>query len=247
MFDLQGREWQMLEGAGVTVQLLLATLPFLVAFGLIGALAKLSAYRVFRGLGEAYTTIIRGIPELVIILLIYFGGTIAINALGYFLVEGGGVDWGLKGLGVFLYGEDARIDISPFWAGVMALSLVHGAFATEVFRAAFLAVPHGEVEAAQACGMSTWQIFHRIRLPQVWRFALPGIGNLFQVLIKDTALISVVGLEEIMRKAQVGAGAEKLPFTFYLAAMAMFLVLTTVALVVFSYLERRAARGVRRA
>lgn len=230
MFELYGRGGQMLQGALVTIQLCLAVLPFMITLGLLGASAKLSRYRALRIIGDAYTTIVRGIPELVIILLIYFGGTIALNAL----------------VGAIL-GRDVRLDIPAFWAGVLALSLVQGAFASEVFRAAILAVPRGQIEAAYACGMSPLQVFFRITLPQVWRYALPGVNNLFQVLIKDTALISVVGLEEILRKAAIGAGAEKAPFTFYLVAMGMFLTFTTVSLVVFHYLEKRAMRGIRRA
>jgi len=116
-----------------------------------------------------------------------------------------------------------------------------------VFRAAMLAIPKGQIEAAIATGMTPVQIFHRIKLPQLWRFALPGLNNLFQVLIKDTALISVVGVEEILRKAAVGAGTEKAPFTFYLVAMLMFLAFTTVSLIAFNRLEKRASRGIARA
>lgn len=230
MFDLYGRGWQMLEGGLVTIQLCLTVLPLMIMIGLLGASAKLSQFRVLRVIGESYTVIIRGIPELLIILLIYFGGTIAVQNF---------MSW--------LSGEDVRVDIPAFWSGVAALALVQGAFASEVFRAAMQSIPVGQIEAATACGMSPSQIFLRIKLPQLWRFALPGLNNLFQVLIKDTALISVVGVEEIMRKAAIGAGTEKAPFTFYLVAMLMFLAFTTISLFVFNRLEKRAARGVARA
>lgn len=230
MFDLYGRGWQMLEGGLVTIQLCLTVLPLMIMIGLLGASAKLSQFRVLRVIGESYTVIVRGIPELLIILLIYFGGTIAVQNF---------MSW--------LSGEEVRVDIPAFWSGVVALALVQGAFASEVFRAAMQSIPLGQIEAATACGMTPAQIFLRIKLPQLWRFALPGLNNLFQVLIKDTALISVVGVEEIMRKAAIGAGTEKAPFTFYLVAMLMFLAFTTISLCVFNRLEKRAARGVARA
>ncbi len=230
MLDLYGRGWQMLEGGLVTVQLCLTVLPFMIVIGLLGASAKLSRYRTLRVIGESYTVLIRGIPELLVILLIYFGGTIAVQSLAE-----------------LISGEETRVDIPAFWSGVAALALVQGAFASEVFRAAMQSIPIGQIEAATACGMTPMQVFMRIKLPQLWRFALPGLNNLFQVLIKDTALISVVGVEEIMRKAAIGAGTEKAPFTFYLVAMLMFLSFTTVSLLVFNYLEKRAARGVARA
>ncbi|WP_339773961.1 ABC transporter permease [uncultured Thalassospira sp.] len=229
MFDLYGRGWQMLDGGIVTIQLCLTVLPFMIVIGLLGASAKLSRFKTLRVIGESYTVIIRGIPELLVILLIYFGGTIAV-----------------QNIAEMISGEEARVDIPAFWSGVAALALVQGAFASEVFRAAMLAIPKGQIEAAIATGMTPFQIFHRIKLPQLWRFALPGLNNLFQVLIKDTALISVVGVEEILRKAAVGAGTEKAPFTFYLVAMLMFLAFTTVSLIAFNRLEKRASRGIAR-
>ncbi|WP_085583038.1 ABC transporter permease [Thalassospira mesophila] len=230
MFDLYGRGWQMLDGGIVTIQLCLTVLPFMIVIGLLGASAKLSRFKALRVIGESYTVIIRGIPELLVILLIYFGGTIAV-----------------QNIAEMISGAETRVDIPAFWSGVAALALVQGAFASEVFRAAMLAIPKGQIEAAIATGMTPTQIFRRIKLPQLWRFALPGLNNLFQVLIKDTALISVVGVEEILRKAAVGAGTEKAPFTFYLVAMLMFLAFTTVSLFAFNRLEKRASRGIARA
>ncbi|WP_085594298.1 ABC transporter permease [Thalassospira sp. MCCC 1A01428] len=230
MFDLYGRGWQMLDGGLVTIQLCLTVLPFMIIIGLLGASAKLSRFKALRVIGESYTVIIRGIPELLVILLIYFGGTIAV-----------------QNIAEMISGAETRVDIPALWSGVAALALVQGAFASEVFRAAMLAIPKGQIEAAIATGMTPVQIFHRIKLPQLWRFALPGLNNLFQVLIKDTALISVVGVEEILRKAAVGAGTEKAPFTFYLVAMLMFLAFTTVSLIAFNRLEKRASRGIARA
>jgi polar amino acid transport system permease protein len=147
-------------------------------------------------------------------------------------------------------GFDGYVDVSPFVAGFIALGLAFGAYATEVFRGAFLAIPPGQAEAARAAGMSRWLTLRRITLPQVWRFgrfALPGLGNLFLVLLKDTSLISVIGLDELMRKASIATSFTKEPFTFYLAAAVIYLMMTIVSMIGIHFLERRANRGVRRA
>lgn len=217
-------------GAGWTLALIIAVIPVGIVLGLLGAAAKLSSWRLLRFLSESYTTFIRAMPELLVIFLVFFGGARAFN-------------WLLAGIGF----PEIQIDFNPFVAGVIALGVVQGAFATEVFRAALLAVPVGQTEAAQACGFTRWQTFRFVTLPQVWRLALPGLGNLLQILIKDTALISVVGLADIMRNAQIAAGATKQPFTFLLLAAAVYLLFTTVATAVMMLLERRANHAWRRA
>jgi polar amino acid transport system permease protein len=136
------------------------------------------------------------------------------------------------------FGYEAYIEISAFAAGVTALSIAFGAYATEVFRAALMELPRGQWESAYAMGMTRRQTFFCIILPQVWRLALPGLGNLFQVLLKDTALVSVVGLDELMRQAYVASGYTKEPFTFYLTAAFIYLGLTAVATLVTILLER---------
>jgi ABC-type arginine transport system permease subunit len=120
--------------------------------------------------------------------------------------------------------------LSAFAAGVIALGLCFGAYATEVFRGAMLAIPKGHREAGQALGMSKWRIFTKLIMPQMWRIALPGLGNLFMILMKDTALVSVIGLEEIMRHAQIGVTTTKQPFTFYMVAAIMYLGMTVLAM-----------------
>ena len=144
------------------------------------------------------------------------------------------------------FGHDRFVDVGPFTAGVVALGLTFGAYATEVFRGAILAVPKGQIEAAHAFGMDRWLTFRRILLPQVWRIALPGLGNLFLVLLKDTSLVSVIGLAELMRSAQIAVGFTKEPFTFYLAAAVLYLAMTVVASLFVLWAERRAARGLPR-
>ena len=200
------------------------SLVFGILVGFLGAGAKLSRWRALRVLADAYTTVIRGIPELIIILLLYFGGTVTLTRLAGHYVE-----------------------VNGFGAGIFALSIVFGAYATEVFRGAVLAIPRGQTEAARALGLRRAALFWTVLLPQLWRFALPGVGNLWLVLLKDSALISVVGLEELLRKTAITAGATRQPFTFYFAAALIYLGFTVVSSVALNWAERRAARGLQSA
>jgi polar amino acid transport system permease protein len=219
MPDLAGFGPQLLQGALVTFELAASALALGLALGLAGAAAKLSPSPWLARPASLVLSLLRGVPEFLILLIVYFG---AARILGDDFAPG------------------------PFAAGVFALGIVFGAYASETFRGAFLAVPPGQIEAARAFGMTGSQSFFRIRLPQAWRFALPGIGNLWQGLVKDTSLVSVLGLEEILRKAKIGAQFTKHPFTFYLAAMALYLGFITLSHPVLAWLERRASRGVRR-
>lgn len=226
--DLQGFGHLLLSGSWMTMQLALTSLVFGLMLGLLGAAAKLSKSPVARGIAVGYTTIIRGIPELLLVLTLYFGGAQVLMWAASF------------------FGYDEYIEVGPFAAGVAALSIAFGAYSTEVFRMAMLEIPKGQSEAAQAMGMTRNQTFLRITMPQLWRLALPGLGNLFQVLLKDTALVSVVGLNELMRQASVGAASTKEPFTFYMAAAVLYLGLTLLATLFTMYMERvcnPAARG----
>jgi polar amino acid transport system permease protein len=217
--DLAGYGPQLLAGAGVTIALAFAALIFGLLLGLLGAAAKLSPIPWISIPVAGFFNLLRGVPEFLILLIVYFG---AANVLG------------------------DRLAFGPFGAGVFALGMVFGSYASETLRGGFLAVPPGQMDAARAFGMNPTQGFFRIRLPQAWRFALPGIGNLWQGLLKDTSLVSVLGLEEILRKARIAAEVTKHPFTFYLAAMAMYLAIVSVSNPAFAWLERRASRGVRR-
>ena len=220
MFDLHGFGDQLFQGVLVTLEVAILSLIFGVALGIGGAAAKMSPNRWFRGSVTVFTNIVRGVPEFLILLIVYFSLP--------------------QGLSV-LTGRD--VDVSPLAGGVFALSLVFGAYASETFRGGFLAVPTGQIEAARAFGMPRARIFTRIHLPQAWRYALPGISNLWQTLLKDTSLVSVLGLEEIMRKAQIGAQVTKQPFAFYLAAALIYLAFILVSGPTFGWLERRANRG----
>lgn len=226
--DLQGFGHLLISGTWVTIQLALASLAVGLVFGLMGAAAKLSDNRLARWTATSYTTIVRGLPELLLVLMIYFGGAQLLMWMA---------GW---------FGYDEYIEIGPFIAGVAALSIAFGAYATEVFRMAMMEIPKGQWESGLACGMSPVKTFFRIILPQVWRLAIPGLGNLFQVLMKDTALVSVVGLNDIMRQAQVAISATKEPFTFFMVAAFIYLLLTAVATAVTMLMERAAnpaARG----
>jgi His/Glu/Gln/Arg/opine family amino acid ABC transporter permease subunit len=230
MIDLHGYGWQMLLGLGMTIQAALASIALAILLGLLGAAGKLSGSRLLRGVAEVYTVTIRGIPEYVLLLLVFFGTSEILQRLAQ-----------------KLFGYEEYIEIPPFPAGVFAIGFVYGAFATEVFRGAILAVPKGQIEAAKAVGMRRLLLWRRILMPQVIRYAIPGLGNVWLILLKATALMSVVNLEELTRKAAISAGYTKDPFTFYIVAAFLYLGLTIVSNVGLEALERRASRGVRRA
>lgn len=223
-FDLYGFGPALAAGTWMTIQLALCALALGLVLGLLGALAKTSPNKPIQWLGGTYSTIVRGIPELLWVLLIYFGTVNLMRSLADLL--------GIESL-----------ELTPFAAGVIALGICFGAYATEVFRGAILAIPKGHREAGQALGMSKPRIFWRLILPQMWRIALPGLGNLFMILMKDTALVSVIGLNEIMRRSQIAVTASKEPFTFFLVAAFIYLGLTVIAMTGMYLLEKRAGRG----
>ena len=224
IFDLHGFGPALLAGTQMTIQLALASLVLGLVLGLLGALAKTSPLKSLQWLGGTYSTLVRGVPELLWVLLIYYGTVSLMRSLADLL--------GMESL-----------ELSAFAAGTIALGLCFGAYATEVFRGAILAIPKGHREAGLALGLSTPRIFWRLILPQMWRIALPGLGNLFMILMKDTALVSVIGLEELMRRSQIAVTASKEPFTFYMVAAMIYLGLTVVAMIGLHFLERRASRG----
>jgi arginine/ornithine transport system permease protein len=226
MFNLHGYGPSILEGTLLTIEVSLASLAIAMFLGILGALAKLSNSVSLRITAQSYTTIIRGIPDLVLMLLIFFGGQVFINQMAPKL------------------GYDAYIDINPFIAGVMTIGFIFGAYMTETFRGGILAVPKGQLEAAAAYGMTRFQIFHRILLPQMIRHAIPGFGNNWLVLVKTTALVSIIGLDDMVRKASLAAGATRLPFTFYLTVAINYLVITSISVYILKWLEQRYSVGV---
>ena len=224
MLDLHGYGPSLLEGVVLTIEAALLSLVVAVVLGALGALAKTSRSAPAKGVAGAYTTLIRGVPDLVLMLLIFFGGQTLVNQVAEAV------------------GYEEFIEVSAFTAGVVTIGFIYGAYMTETFRGAILAVPPGQLEAGQAFGMSRWQVFREILLPQTIRHALPGFGNNWLVLLKTTALLSVLGLDDVLRKASLAAGATRQPFTFYLAVALIYLLLTTVSTVVLTWAERRSER-----
>lgn len=226
---LNGYGATILDGAWLTLMLALTSMAVAMVLGLLGAACRLSPVRWLALLGETYATVIRGIPDLVLILLIFYGGQDLVNRLGPLL------------------GHDAYIDINPFISGVFTLGFIFGAYLSETFRGAFMAIPRGQGEAGAAYGMSGAKVFFRILVPQMIRLAIPGFTNNWLVLTKATALISVVGLQDMMFKAKSAADATHQPFTFFLAVAALYLVLTSVSLLGLRQLEKRYTVGVKAA
>ncbi len=214
----------MLRGLLTTLQIALGAYVLGIVIGFSGALGKINGSSFTRWLLEIYTTLIRAVPELVLILLLYYAGTGALNAL----------------LDMMGY---RPVDISGLVAGIAVLGIVQGAYATEVIRGAMLAVPRGQLEAAAAFGMSRWQILRRITIPAMLPFALPGMSNLWLIVTKDTALLAVVGFSELALITSQAAGATRAYFMFFLAAAMMYLCVTLLSNRVFRVLEKRARRG----
>jgi len=224
---LDGYSQLILQGARVTLELALSSVLLAVVIGLAGAGGKLSHHRLLRGFFNGYTTLIRGVPDLVLMLLIFYGLQIALNSLTE-----------LAGL--------AQINIDPLTAGIITLGFIYGAYFTETFRGAFMAVPRGQIEAATAYGFSGAQIFRCILFPAMMRFALPGIGNNWQVILKATALVSLLGLNDVVKATQLAGKGTYQPFFFAMVAGAIYLIFTTLSNGVLWWLARRYSLGVKR-
>ncbi|MBQ0961277.1 ABC transporter permease [Ideonella sp. 4Y11] len=224
---LYGYGASLLQGALLSLAVALGSLGIAFVLGLAGALASLARSRLLNALALAYTTLIRGVPDLVLMLLVFYGGQMAVNALGERL------GW-------------EYVDIDPFVAGVLTIGFVFGAYLAEVLRGAFLAVPPGQREAALAFGMTRGQVLRRVVGPQMLRHALPGLSNNWLVMIKSTSIVSVIGLHDMMARAGQAAGATREPFVFYLAVAGLYLLFTSVSELGFAWLSRRLAIGVRR-
>ncbi|OLP56714.1 ABC transporter permease [Rhizobium rhizosphaerae] len=212
-------------GFKITLFLALATLPFGLAFGFFVALAKRSREPSLRRSANIYTTLFRGLPELLTLFIVYYGLQIlvqqALSAVGY----------------------DGPVEINAFAAGMVALGVVFAAYASEVLESAFNAIPQGQYEAGYALGLSKGRTMRLIVLPQLLRVALPGLGNLWMELLKNTALVSVIGLPDILRQTGVAARVTKRAFEFFGLACVLFILLALATSVVFSLLEKRARRA----
>lgn len=227
-FSLQGFGPLLLEGTWMTIKLSLLSLLVSVVLGLIGASAKLSGAAALRVPAQLYTTLIRGVPDLVLMLLIFYS-----------------LQTWLTGLTEAL--EWDYIEIDPFAAGVITLGFIYGAYFTETFRGAMLAVPRGQLEAATAYGLKRSQRFRHVVFPQMMRYALPGIGNNWMVMLKATALVSIIGLADLVKAAQDAGKSTYQLFYFLVLAALIYLLITSASNVALRWLERRYNAGTREA
>jgi polar amino acid transport system permease protein len=221
----QGWGDEIASGVFVTASLAIATLPCGLALGFFVALGKQTDDRFARLASNIYTTIFRGLPELLTLFIVYYGIQILLQAV------------------LAAVGFDGRIEINAFVAGMIALGVVFSAYCSEVLQSAFQAIPRGQYEAGAALGLRPGKTMLLIILPQLIRIALPGLGNLWMSLLKDTALVSVVGLNDILRQTGVAAKVTKQAFFFYGTACLLFLLLSVVSSIFFSRIENWAKRS----
>lgn len=215
---------QIAAGTVATVGLAIATLPFGLALGFLAALAKNSKEPSLRIAAEIYTTVFRGLPELLTLFIIYFGGQILIQKLLALVT-------------------DTYVEINGFFAGMIALGVVFSSYASEVFLSAFKGIPNGQYEGGHALGLSRGQTMRLVVLPQLIRLALPGLSNLWLVLLKDTALVSVIGIEDVLRQAGIAARVTKEAFLFFSIACLIYLVFSILSSIGIARIERWAAKG----
>jgi len=212
-------------GVLVTVALALATLPFGLVIGFLVALAKQSGEKTLRLAGNIYTTVFRGLPELLTLFLVFYGAQIGIQQL------------------VRVFDAEATVEINSFVAGMVALGAVFSAYASEVFQSAFRAIPAGQYEGGYAIGLSKTQTMRLVILPQLIRIALPGLGNLWLILLKDTALVSVIGLADILRQTGIAARVTREAFLFFGLACLIYLALAILSSIAFGAIERWSGKG----
>jgi polar amino acid transport system permease protein len=214
----------LLRGALASVQIAFLAYCFGLMLGLLGALGKLTGPRPVKFLINGYTTIIRAVPELILVVALYYAGTDGLNFL-------------LDAIGI------GPVNVSGFVAAIFVLAFVQGAYSTEVLRAAILSIPIGQVEAARAFGMSAFLRFRRVVLPAMLAYAIPGLANLWMIIIKDSALVAVVGYQELALATRQAAGMTKSYFMFYLVAAGLYLTITLISNQLFKYAERHVRRG----
>ena len=228
-FGPQGWGPVMLQATGITVVLSICGFLLGNIFGSLAATAKLGNSPLLRTLSGGYINIIRGVPELVLIYITFFETGTILTAIAT------------------CFGHTQPVFLPSFAVGVFALAIISGAYLAEVFRAAFLSIHKGELEAAKSVGMHQWLMFKRIIVPQVLRYAIPGIGNIWQFVLKESALVSVVGITEILRQTKIGAGSTKQPFTFYATAALLYILIAVFSGFIFRKIEKWSLRGIRRA
>ncbi len=209
----------------VTIGLAVATIPFGFGGGLLLALLRRSGFRAARWAGEAYTGFFRGIPDLLALFIVYFGLQAVVDRLG-------------KAVGFA-----GHIEVHAMVAGVIALAVVVAAYSSEVWLGAITAIPAGQIEAARSLGLTPRQAFRRVVLPQLMRVALPGLGNIWTILLKDTSLISTLAVLDLLRAASEASRATRAPLVFYSVAAGLYLVMSIASGAVQAGLEKRANRG----
>lgn len=215
----------LISGTQITISLAILSLLLSIVCGIIGVYLKLSPSRILQWIGNAYTTLIRSVPELVLMMLIFYGGQVALNNLG-------------TATGLWDY-----IEVNQFVAGVLTLGFIFGAYMAETFRGAILAIPKGQLEAAVAAGMSPRKVFTVVTWPQMVRYALPSFSNNWLVLVKSTALVSVIGLHDLVWNAVTAGRSVQQLFSFMIAVLLIYLIITAVSDVALRWVDRKYSAG----
>ncbi|AIL32735.1 hypothetical protein IX83_04925 [Basilea psittacipulmonis DSM 24701] len=219
---------QIWSGTWLTIELTVLTVLFSTIIGVFAALCKLSRNPLISFPATTYSTLIRSVPDLVLLLLIFYNLQEIVN-------------WICE-----LFGNEQGYQLDALISGVITLSFIYGAFMTETFRSAFLSIPKGQIEAGFACGMSKWQVFRYITFPQMLRHALPGVSNNFQVILKATAVVSLIGLEDIVRISQYASGSTQKFMYFAVMAGVIYLMISVIAGIILNLLNKRFSVGTQR-
>jgi polar amino acid transport system permease protein len=227
LFAPNGWGLLLLKGASITIALALTTVPFGFGGGLLLAVLRMTPFRSLRAICDGYTTFFRGIPDLLALFIVYFGLQALVDRLSH------------------AFGITDAINVNAFTAGVVALAAVTAAYSSEVWIASLNSVPPGQGEAARSLGLNRWQVFFLVTLPQLGRVALPGLGNIWTILLKDTSLVSTLAVADLLRVASEASRATTRPIVFYGAATGIYLVFGIASNIVQGYLERRANAGYR--
>lgn len=216
---------ELLFGLGITLSLALATFPIAILLSFLIHWAKVSRHGGVRIAAHTYTTVFKTLPEILTLLILYYQSQTLVNWVTGWIMPG------------------STLSVSPFLAGLIALSFVISAYGSEVVRASLNAVGRGQTEAAQSLGLSPFTTFRKIILPQLWRHAIPGFGNLWVILLKDTSLVSIIALSDLVHVAKIAINTTREPFFFYLIIGAIYVLLVTVSTRLQKTLERRASKG----
>jgi polar amino acid transport system permease protein len=227
LFAPNGWGLLLLKGSAITLALALTTVPFGFGGGLLLAVLRLTPFRSLRVICDGYTTFFRGIPDLLALFIVYFGLQALVDKFGHVI------------------GLSDAINVNAFGAGVVALAAVTAAYSSEVWIASLNAVPPGQSEAARSLGLNRKQVFFLVTLPQLGRVALPGLGNIWTILLKDTSLVSTLAVADLLRVASEASRATTRPIVFYGAAAGIYLVFSIVSGIIQSHLERRSNAGYR--